>query len=149
MGTADASHITLQNRQINGDTAGGVTAYDGKTVALDVGLLKYAYQQNPKMAVKAYFVHELAHVWDISSGGFDPSIPTAGGNLSKGMTAAGVTERDNPNPAQYHLKDNQKEVWAEAVAAYVYPDFDDYKPYRADYQGGYPYSPNPMRQSYA
>lgn len=68
-------------------------------------------------AFKYFFIHELAHLWDLRHGG----------ELSSGMQAA-LRDEQNPlnklgnSPKSVRGTQGDAEDWAEAVASYVYSD---------------------------
>jgi RHS repeat-associated protein len=117
MGITDKQQLTLENRTLFG--GGGWTDPTGNRIVLDMG----SFTGLTGLDVSRTMVHELAHVWDFKSGNYDP-IGNTGGNLAQGM-ARKVKLEDDYMPSTF-ARDNLDagatgEVWADAVAYYVYP----------------------------
>ncbi|MFZ1464633.1 MAG: RHS repeat-associated core domain-containing protein, partial [Anaerolineae bacterium] len=72
----------------------------------------------PRIAV----VHELAHYWDWKTGGIWSKVMNTSGALVDGMTAF-VGMGNESAPTLYGQK-NAQEEWAESVAMYVYPEYE-------------------------
>ena len=71
----------------------------------------------PKIAV----VHELAHYWDWKTGSFWSKMMNTPGALVNGITApVGIGNESAPT---LYGQTNEQEDWAETVAMYVYPEY--------------------------
>jgi RHS repeat-associated protein len=117
---SNTGEILLENREIqSGQLFSGLTSWDGNRVIIDITRINLS--RNAYAELKVTMVHELAHVWDFRSGGVDPNNSQAGGSLTRGMKPIKLIG-DELRVSSYGFVDtNPKEVWAEAVAAYVYP----------------------------
>lgn len=97
---------------------------------------------------KAVVVHELAHVWDASSG-WDLSAKMMEATGSKYCTLClpPFSYRPGGSPASEYASKNHREDFAEAVTASVYNNLDRFKT-EPDANGQQEYRMDPIRRSF-
>jgi RHS repeat-associated protein len=124
MGT-NTRQLLLQNRDIINRPA--MVTPDGNRLILNIDAMNRKYKPDFSQEIRADVVHELAHVWDLRSGGVDPNNVNAGGNKTQGMSQIKQITNDSRVRDYRDINSDADEVWADAVAAYVYPNAPRYR----------------------
>jgi RHS repeat-associated protein len=146
MGTDNGNHIKLRNRDFNGGATiplGGIpneTLYGqsgGSTGEKLWQLDMYALRQgerNDRLNMKSYIVHELAHVWDVASSGRNSAFVSQNGWRDEKLPSQyAYNKMAQADRGEISRDDAIAELFAEVVAAQVYPNARRFRDFTAEY----------------